>query len=198
MRTKWAVAAAAIGVCGAALAPAGSPARETAQETISRLQSQGYTVTIDKIGTGADRQVHGHQRPQPADRSRSWCPTSAPAATATAAPGPAGDQSDDLGVAGLLRADTRPCRHRSEGPGSERDPTGLLRHGAPYAGAGTSPAQALRRVSRGRRPSSTRRTDRRRSAPRRPARGRWSWSTNRPAASRRRCRRSWSPPAPRT
>jgi len=52
MRMKWAVAAAAIGVCGGALAPAGfAGADETAQEVISRLQSQGYTVTIDKIGT---------------------------------------------------------------------------------------------------------------------------------------------------
>jgi hypothetical protein len=51
MRTKWAVAAVTIGVCGAALAPAGFASAETAQETISRLQSQGYTVNIDKIGT---------------------------------------------------------------------------------------------------------------------------------------------------
>jgi hypothetical protein len=51
MRTKWTVAAAAIGVSCAALAPAGLAAAETAQETISRLQSQGYTVTIDRIGT---------------------------------------------------------------------------------------------------------------------------------------------------
>ena len=52
MRMKWAVAVATIGVCATAVAPAG-PARadETAQETISRLQSEGYTVTIDKIGT---------------------------------------------------------------------------------------------------------------------------------------------------
>lgn len=51
MLTKWTMAAAAIGVCGATLAPAGIASAETAQETISRLQSQGYTVTIDKIGT---------------------------------------------------------------------------------------------------------------------------------------------------
>jgi hypothetical protein len=52
MRMKWAVAAAAIGLCGAGLAPAGfAGADETAQEVISDLQSQGYTVTIDKIGT---------------------------------------------------------------------------------------------------------------------------------------------------
>lgn len=51
MHTKWAVAAATLGLCGAALAPAGFASAETAQETISRLQSQGYTVNIDKIGT---------------------------------------------------------------------------------------------------------------------------------------------------
>lgn len=51
MRTNWAVAAATLGLCGAALAAAGPASAETAQETISRLQSQGYTVTIDKIGT---------------------------------------------------------------------------------------------------------------------------------------------------
>lgn len=67
MRTKWAVAAAAIGVCGAALAPAGfASAEETAQETISRLQSEGYTVTIDKIGTApiSQCQVTSVRNPQ--------------------------------------------------------------------------------------------------------------------------------------
>jgi hypothetical protein len=51
MRTKLAWAAAIAGVCGAIAAPAGLASAETAQETINRLQSQGYTVTIDKIGT---------------------------------------------------------------------------------------------------------------------------------------------------
>jgi len=51
MRTKLASAAAIAGVCGAIAAPAGFAFAETAQETINRLQSQGYTVTIDKIGT---------------------------------------------------------------------------------------------------------------------------------------------------
>jgi hypothetical protein len=42
------------GVVGAALATAGVAAadEESASEVISRLQSQGYTVTLDKIGTG--------------------------------------------------------------------------------------------------------------------------------------------------
>ena len=45
-----AVAAAASGVLAA---PAGQAwADESAQDTISRLQKEGYSVTIDKIGTG--------------------------------------------------------------------------------------------------------------------------------------------------
>jgi hypothetical protein len=54
MRTRFALTAAAVvGVCAAVAAPAGFAAAETAQETINRLQSQGYTVTIDKVGTGS-------------------------------------------------------------------------------------------------------------------------------------------------
>ncbi len=48
-RTLAAVSAAAVAVIGAPASMAS--AEETAQETISRLQSEGYTVTIDKIGT---------------------------------------------------------------------------------------------------------------------------------------------------
>ncbi|MBU8812601.1 hypothetical protein [Mycolicibacterium goodii] len=48
-RSLVAVAAAVIGVVGA---PAGlASAEETAQETINRLQSEGYTVQIDRIGS---------------------------------------------------------------------------------------------------------------------------------------------------
>jgi poly(3-hydroxybutyrate) depolymerase len=54
MRTNLALTAAAVvGACAAIAAPAGFAAAETAQETISRLQSQGYTVTIDKVGTAS-------------------------------------------------------------------------------------------------------------------------------------------------
>ncbi|CDO32336.1 hypothetical protein A5722_02630 [Mycobacterium vulneris] len=52
MRAKWPLAAvgvAVMGVIGGSTAIAS--AQETAQETINRLQSEGYTVTIDKIGT---------------------------------------------------------------------------------------------------------------------------------------------------
>jgi hypothetical protein len=52
MRTKTTLAAAVlVGAAAALAAPAGIAAAETAQETISRLQSEGYTVTIDKVGT---------------------------------------------------------------------------------------------------------------------------------------------------
>ena len=56
MRRMWTLAAVAVGVCAAITAPAGlasadEPSRESAQATINRLQDQGYTVNIDKIGT---------------------------------------------------------------------------------------------------------------------------------------------------
>ena len=52
MPTKLMLAAVVAGLCGAIAAPAGlASAEETAQETISRLQSEGYTVNIDRIGT---------------------------------------------------------------------------------------------------------------------------------------------------
>lgn len=44
---------AAVAVLAAIAGPAGTAwAEETAQETINRLQQQGYAVQIDKIGTG--------------------------------------------------------------------------------------------------------------------------------------------------
>ncbi|UNB54088.1 hypothetical protein [Mycolicibacterium sp. YH-1] len=57
MRSRWAVTPMVIataGVLGAALATAGVAGadEESASEVISRLQSEGYTVTLDKIGTG--------------------------------------------------------------------------------------------------------------------------------------------------
>jgi hypothetical protein len=46
------LAAVIAGVCGAIAAPAAlASAEETAQQVISRLQSEGYTVNIDRIGT---------------------------------------------------------------------------------------------------------------------------------------------------
>jgi hypothetical protein len=56
MRGKLTLAAAAVGACSAIAAPAGlasadEPSGESAQATISRLQDEGYTVNIDRIGT---------------------------------------------------------------------------------------------------------------------------------------------------
>ena len=54
MPTKWMLAAVAAGVCGVIGAPAGlASAEETAQQVISRLQSEGYTVNIDRVGTAS-------------------------------------------------------------------------------------------------------------------------------------------------
>jgi hypothetical protein len=53
MRRTFAVAVVAIGIGGTALASAALAGAddESATDVISRLQSQGYKVTIDKIGT---------------------------------------------------------------------------------------------------------------------------------------------------
>jgi hypothetical protein len=46
------LAAVIAGVCGVIATPAGlASAEETAQQVISRLQSEGYTVNIDRVGT---------------------------------------------------------------------------------------------------------------------------------------------------
>lgn len=52
VRTKWTLAAVAAAVCGAIAAPAGlASADESPQDLINRLQGQGYTVNIDRVGT---------------------------------------------------------------------------------------------------------------------------------------------------
>lgn len=51
MRRIWTLATATIGGALTMLAPAGLAAAESAQDTINRLQSEGYVVTIDKLGT---------------------------------------------------------------------------------------------------------------------------------------------------
>jgi hypothetical protein len=74
MRTKWTLAAVAAGVFGVIAAPAGlASAEETAQETINRLQNEGYTVNIDRIGTGPidDCVVTNVRNPQ---RVTQWVP----------------------------------------------------------------------------------------------------------------------------
>jgi hypothetical protein len=78
MRVKWslvAVAAAALGVIGA---PAGlAAADENAQEAISRLQSEGYTVNVDRIGTAPLEQcvVTSIRNPQ---QVKQWVPYTGP------------------------------------------------------------------------------------------------------------------------
>jgi hypothetical protein len=48
------LAAVVAGVCGAIAAPAGlASAEESAQQVISRLQSEGYTVNIDRVGSAS-------------------------------------------------------------------------------------------------------------------------------------------------
>jgi hypothetical protein len=53
MRPAWTLAAAALAAGAAVLAPAGSAAADgNAQQTIANWQSQGYTVNIDRVGSG--------------------------------------------------------------------------------------------------------------------------------------------------
>ncbi len=53
MRKKWMLAAAAVGAFAAVAAPGGPASADdrSAQQVIADLQSQGYTVNIDRIGT---------------------------------------------------------------------------------------------------------------------------------------------------
>ena len=53
MRKEWTLAAAIVGACAALTVPAGiaSADERSAQEVINDLQSQGYTVNIDRTGS---------------------------------------------------------------------------------------------------------------------------------------------------
>jgi hypothetical protein len=52
MRTQWTLSAAIAGACLVVVAPAGvAMADETPDQVISRLQDQGYTVNIDRVGS---------------------------------------------------------------------------------------------------------------------------------------------------
>jgi hypothetical protein len=78
MRTKWMLAAVVAGVCGAIAAPAGlASADESPQELISRLQSEGYTVNIDRVGTAPLNQcvVTNVRNPQQVTQ---WVPYTGP------------------------------------------------------------------------------------------------------------------------
>lgn len=54
MRNKWTLAAAIAGACAAMAVPTGIASADdrSAQEVINDLQSQGYTVNIDRVGSG--------------------------------------------------------------------------------------------------------------------------------------------------
>jgi hypothetical protein len=52
MRTRCALAAVTAAACAVMAAPAGlAAADESAQDTIKRLQGEGYTVQIDRVGS---------------------------------------------------------------------------------------------------------------------------------------------------
>ncbi len=54
MPKKWTLAAAMVGACAAMAVSAGTASADdgrSAQEVINDLQSQGYTVNIDRVGT---------------------------------------------------------------------------------------------------------------------------------------------------
>ena len=58
------VAAAAVAAVGAFLAPTGTAsADQSAQQTISQLESQGYTVNIDRVGSGSNCVVTSVRNP---------------------------------------------------------------------------------------------------------------------------------------
>jgi hypothetical protein len=53
VRMALTLAAATAAACGVVLAPAGAAsADQSAQETIGQLESQGYQVNIDRVGSG--------------------------------------------------------------------------------------------------------------------------------------------------
>jgi hypothetical protein len=78
VRTKWLLAAVGAGVCGAIAAPTGlASAEESPQELINRLQSEGYTVNIDRVGTAPLNQcvVTNVRNPQQVTQ---WVPYTGP------------------------------------------------------------------------------------------------------------------------
>jgi hypothetical protein len=78
MRTKWMLAAIIAGACGVIAAPAGlASAEESPQQLINRLQNEGYTVNIDRVGTAPINQcvVTNVRNPQ---RFTQWVPYTGP------------------------------------------------------------------------------------------------------------------------
>lgn len=78
MRTKWALTAAVAGGCAALVAPAvPAVADESAQDVINRLQSDGYTVKIDRVGSAPNSEcvVTSVRNPQTV---KQWVPYTGP------------------------------------------------------------------------------------------------------------------------
>jgi hypothetical protein len=78
MRTAMTIMAAAVATFGVLAAPAGfASADNSAQQTISDLQSQGYTVNIDRVGSGplSDCVVTNVRNPQQVTQ---WVPAVGP------------------------------------------------------------------------------------------------------------------------
>jgi hypothetical protein len=78
MWTAMTIAAAAAATFGVLVAPAGfASADQSAQQTISELQSQGYTVNIDRVGSGplSDCVVTNVRNPQQVTQ---WVPAVGP------------------------------------------------------------------------------------------------------------------------
>jgi hypothetical protein len=78
MRTKWTLTAVAAGVCAVIAAPAGlASAQESPQDLINRLQGEGYTVNIDRVGTAPinDCAVTSVRNPQQVTQ---WVPYNGP------------------------------------------------------------------------------------------------------------------------
>jgi hypothetical protein len=78
MQAKWALGAATLAVCGVLAAPAGlASAQETPQQVINRLQGEGYTVNIDRVGSAPLDQctVTSVRNPQ---QQKQWVPYTGP------------------------------------------------------------------------------------------------------------------------
>ena len=111
MRTKWMLTAVAAGACLAIAAPAAlASADETPQDVINRLQDQGYTVNIDRIGTAPTNQcvVTNVRNPQQVTQ---WVPYVGPG-NRDGASGVGGHQPVDFGDAGLHT----PLKHEETRP----------------------------------------------------------------------------------
>ena len=192
MRKKWTLAAAMVGACAALAVPAGiaSAERGARKSDHQSAADEGYTVNIDRSGSApmSECVVTNVRNPKTVQQ---WVPYIGPGRGGSAATAHwcwklSASRSRSRWTATAADADST----TEEGPAGGG--TGRAFFCArPTPAQGYAPAPVLRRAGRGRRrPWSARRTDRRRAARCRPCPCRRSWSTTRPAAWRRRCRRS--------